>query len=132
MPARSSIAIRNAQLTATAGLLGGALLRIYSGSQPATVESAAPGTLLATLTLNTWPAPSGGLLTTTDISPEVSATGGTAGWFRIWESDGTAAHYDGTVTAPGGGGTITLDPVVIAPGATVALSSFTITRPASS
>lgn len=131
MPAKSSIAIRNAQLDAVSPLLAGGVLRIYSGPQPANVAAAATGTLLATLTLGTPAfAPAyAGAITATDITPEPSATAGTAGWFRLYQSAGLVAHYDGDITAPGGGGIIQLDPVTISAGAPVALSSLTITLP---
>ncbi|MGA4923535.1 hypothetical protein, partial [Bacillus subtilis] len=52
---------------------------------------------------------------------------GTAAHFRIYASDGTTAHIQGTVTATGGGGDLTLDNTSIASGQAIAISSFSIT-----
>lgn len=52
---------------------------------------------------------------------------GTAAHFRIYASDGTTAHMQGTVTATGGGGDLTLDNTSIASGQSVTITSFTLT-----
>lgn len=52
---------------------------------------------------------------------------GTAAHFRIYASDGTTAHIQGTVTATGGGGDLTLDNTSIASGQAITISSFSIT-----
>jgi hypothetical protein len=54
---------------------------------------------------------------------------GTAGHFRIYASNGTTAKMQGTVTATGGGGDMTLDNVVIALGQVVTITGFTLTAP---
>jgi len=51
---------------------------------------------------------------------------GTAAHFRIYASDGTTVHMQGTITATGGGGDMTLDNTSIASGQTVTITSFTI------
>lgn len=75
-------------------------LLIYTGTQPATPETAATGTLLVTIPLgnpafgnasNTGQAQ----LTTTPLSANASATG-TAGWFRVLDRDNRAI-LDGSV-----------------------------------
>lgn len=53
--------------------------------------------------------------------------GGTAGYFRIVDSAGTTCHLQGTVTATGGGGDMTIDNTSIASGQTVNVTSFTLT-----
>ena len=50
---------------------------------------------------------------------------GTAAHFRIYASDGTTAHIQGTVGQ--GSGDLQLDNVVLATGQTVTITSFTIT-----
>jgi hypothetical protein len=52
---------------------------------------------------------------------------GTAGYFRILDSTGTTCHAQGTITATGGGGDLTLDNTSIASGQTVTVTSFTLT-----
>ena len=116
------------QITSRAG--GSALLRIYSGSRPATAGAAT--TLLAQLTCNATfaPAASSGVLTLNAISPATSAAAtGTATWFRIVQSDGSTFVMDGSVsTVAAGTGDLRLDDTNIVLGGTVAISSATITE----
>lgn len=82
-----------------------ALLRIYSGSQPADADTAASGTLLAELTMATpsfAASSSEGVIAAGTISDDSSANNsGTAGWFRIVKSDGTTCVLDGSVSTSG-------------------------------
>jgi hypothetical protein len=55
------------------------------------------------------------------------AAAGTAAHFRIVDNAGTTCHMQGTVTATGGGGDVTLDNAVIAVSQVVTANSFTIT-----
>jgi hypothetical protein len=56
----------------------------------------------------------------------LSASGnGTAGYFRI--SQGATCHVQGTATATGGGGDMTLDNAAITTGQIVSVTSFTLT-----
>lgn len=96
---RTATAARNTMLDALAALCNTGYLRVYSGSQPATPETAASGTLLAELRMNStaFPASSGGVLTANAITDDSSADAtGTAGYFRVLKSDGTTAVFDGT------------------------------------
>lgn len=115
----------------TAALGGSALLRIYDGSVPANVgASLGSSTLLAELTCNATfaPAASGGVLTLNGITQDSSANAtGTAAYFRLVTSGGTAV-IQGTVTATGGGGDLTLNTTSISSGAAVSVTSFTITE----
>ena len=52
---------------------------------------------------------------------------GTAAHFRIYASDGTTCHAQGTITATGGGGDMTLDNTSIASGQVITITSFTLT-----
>lgn len=60
--------------------------------------------------------------------PASADAAGTAGHFRIYASDGSTCHMQGTVTATGGGGDLTLDNVSIAAGQSVTITSFTLTE----
>lgn len=115
------------EITAYAG--ASAILRIYSGTQPATGGTAT--TVLAQLTCNSTfaPAASSGVLTLNSISSDTSANAtGTATWFRILQSDGSTVVLDGTVsTVAAGTGDLQLDDTSIVLGGTVAISSATIT-----
>jgi hypothetical protein len=116
------------QITSRAGT--NAILRIYSGSRPATAGSET--TILAQLTCNASafaPAASSGVLTLNSITSDTSANAtGTATWFRIYASDGTTHVFDGSVsTIAAGTGDMQLDDTAIVLGGTVAISSATIT-----
>src|SRR4051794_12183696 len=109
---------------------GAGYIEIRTGSQPATANTAASGTLLATLPLSatafgnaTTASPS--VATAASITSDTNADAtGTAGYFRAYSGGGTAV-IDGSVTATGGGGDMTLDSVSIVAGGTVAVTSWT-------
>lgn len=111
----------------------GAILKIRSGAAPATVATADSGTVLATLTLpSDWLAAAASRAkaksgTWEDTSADAT---GTAAHFRIYASNGTTAHIQGSVTATGGGGDMTLDSVSITSGQTVTITSLTLNGPA--
>lgn len=131
MALQYSVAVRNAQLDAVESTTGtAALLRIYSGAAPANCAAAASGTLLAEMTLpSDWmAAASSGSKALSGTWQDASANAtGTAGHFRLYDSGGTTCHAQGTVTATGGGGDLTLDNTSIASGQSVTITSFTIT-----
>lgn len=124
-----SVAARNAAIDAIETAIGTApTLEIRSGSVPANCAAADSGTLLASMTLpSDWlVAASSGSKTLLGTWQDASADAtGTAGHFRIKVS-GTC-HIQGTVTATGGGGDLTLDNVSIASGQQVTITSFTLT-----
>ena len=125
-----STTARNAALDAIETAIGAsAILKIRSGSAPADCGTANSGTVLATLNLpSDWlAAASGGSKSKSGTWEDTSAdAAGTAGHFRIYASDGTTVHMQGTITATGGGGDMTLDNTSIASGQTVTITSFTL------
>lgn len=130
MALQYSVAVRNAQLDALETAIGtAAVLKIRSGAPPATVATADSGTVLATMTLpSDWlAAASSGSKAKSGTWQDTSAdAAGTAGHFRIYASDGTTAHIQGTVTATGGGGDLTLDNTSIASGQSITINTFSI------
>ena len=97
-------------------------------STPAGVGGAAGGSVLATITLPSTPLSSGTGQVTLNGSWTVSASGtGTAGHYRL--TNGSDIE-EGTITATGGGGDLTLDNTSIASGQTVTVTSWTRTMPA--
>lgn len=132
MAIQLSVAVRNARLDAIETAIGtAAVLKIRTGAAPATVATADSGTVLASLTLpSDWmAAASSGTKAKLGTWEDASAdAAGTAAHFRIYASDGTTAHIQGTVTATGGGGDITVDNVVFASGQTFTITSFTLTE----
>jgi hypothetical protein len=131
MAIQLSTAVRNARLDAIETAVGTtAVLKIRTGAPPAAVATADSGTVLATLTLpSDWmAAASSGSKAKSGTWQDTSAdAAGTAAHFRIYASDGSTAHIQGTVTASGGGGDLTLDNVVLAVGQSVTVSTFTLT-----
>jgi len=120
--------LRNARLDAITTFAGGSgILRIYSGTRPAT--GGAITTVLAELTLNATfaPAASAGVLTLNAITSDSSADAtGTATWARIFTSDGTTIVADCSVGTSAAD--IILNTVSIVAGAVVACTSATITE----
>ncbi len=131
MALQFSAAVRNAELDAIETAIGtGAVLKIRSGSAPADVATADSGTVLATLTLpSDWmAAASGGSKAKSGTWQDSSADAtGTAAHFRLYASDGTTAHAQGTVTATGGGGDLTVDNTSFASGQSFTVTTFTLT-----
>lgn len=131
MAIQLSAAVRNARLDAIETTIGTtAVLKIRTGAQPANVATADSGTVLATLTLpSDWlAAAAAGAKAKSGTWQDASAdAAGTAAHFRIYASDGTTAHLQGTVTATGGGGDMTLDNVSIASAQVVTITGFTLT-----
>jgi len=130
MALQYSTAVRNAQLDALESTIStSAVLKIRTGAAPANVATADSGTVLATMSLpSDWlAAASSGSKAKSGTWQDASADAtGTAAHFRIYASDGTTAHIQGTVTATGGGGDITLDNTSIASGQVVTISTFSI------
>lgn len=129
-----STAAANACVDALTALIdggpGAGTVQIRTGAEPATVAATATGTLLGTLTLGdpSFGAASSGVATAAAVTGDSSADAtGTAGWFRVFDSTGTAVEQ-GNITATGGGGDMTLDSVAIVAGGTINVSSWTITH----
>jgi hypothetical protein len=136
MATRLATATRNSACDAVADLVdggpAGGTIKIYTGSQPATANDAASGTLLATITLADpgYGAASSGVVTLLGVPLSVAAVAsGTAGWARFADSAG-ATVFDGSVTATGGGGQVELATTTISSGGTVQITSGSITMPA--
>ena len=125
-----STTARNAWLDAIETAIGtSAILRIRTGSAPATCATADSGTVLVTANLpSDWlAAASGGSKVLAGTWQDTSADAtGTAGHFRIYDSSGSTCHIQGTVTASGGGGDMTIDNVSISSGQQVNITAFTL------
>lgn len=109
------------------------LLQLWSGSLPANCAAADSGTKLAEMTLpSDWATQASGVFSksgTWQTTGLAGAGGGTAAvHFRIKDSAGTTCHLQGTVTATGGGGDMTLDNVSIANAQQVTVNTFTVTE----
>lgn len=118
--------LRNAQLDAITTAVGNAgKLQIYDGTRPATGGTAT--TKLAEFTLGS---PFAAAASSASLSPTLpsNVTGlaaGTATWFRITTSGGTAV-IDGSVGTSGAD--LNLNTTTISVGVTVSVTSFSIAR----
>lgn len=128
MTTRVSDAARNAQVNAVAALLGAAgYIEIRTGAQPATVATAASGTLLGTLTLSATPfaAAAAGSASANAITGDSSADAtGTAGWFRAYNATGPTAVIDGSIGTSGQD--LNLNSVSIIAGGTINITSWVL------
>lgn len=131
MTLQYSVAVRNAGLDARETAIGvSAVLKIRTGAAPANCAAADSGTVLASCTLpSDWmAAASSGSKAKSGTWEDASAdAAGTAAHWRLYASDGTTCHAQGTVTATGGGGDLTCDNVVFASGQAFSITSFALT-----
>jgi hypothetical protein len=131
MAVQFSVAVRNARLDAFEITCGtAAIMRIRTGAPPANCAAADTGTVVATLTLpSDWLATaSGGSKAKSGTWEDLSAdAAGTAGHFRIYDTAGTTCHQQGTVTATGGGGDMTVDNTVFAAAQAFTVTGYTLT-----
>jgi hypothetical protein len=129
-----ALATLNTQVDAGAALLDGGTINFYTGSMPATPETAVTSqTLLGTVTFGAtaFGSATGGVATANPITGDTSADDtGTVTWARLFQSDGTTAVADCDVTATGGGGAITVANTSIVSGQTIEVTSLTWTAPA--
>lgn len=125
-----------AALNALTALLNSGSITIYTGSMPATCETASSGTLLSSgctfgsTAFGTATDGSDGTAhaVANSIGSDTNAAAtGTAGYFRAYKSDGTTCVLQGTV------GTSSADMIVnstsIVSGGVVAVTSFTLKLP---
>jgi len=125
--------VRNALLDIIETTVGASpVLKIRTGAQPADCATADSGTVLAIITLPAdWmaAASSGSKVKAGTWSDTSADAAGTAAHWRLYASDGTTCHAQGTVTATGDGGDLTLDDVTIEAGQTVTVTTWTWTAP---
>lgn len=131
MAIKMSVAVRNARLDAIETAIGtSAVLKIRTGAPPTNITDADSGTVLATLNLpSDWMgAANAGAKAKAGTWEDASAdAAGTAAHFRIYASDGSTQHMQGTVTVTGGGGDMTVDNTTLAAGQTFTITGFTLT-----
>lgn len=121
--------LRNAQNNALIAYAGtAALIKLYSGTQPANANTAITSqVLLVTCPLvGIFGTDVNGTLTLGAVNPALAVATGTATFFRITKSDGTTVLLDGSV------GTVSADliltEVTLNPLETVTITSGTIIR----
>lgn len=132
MALQLSVTVRNARANAVETTIGTSpILRIRTGAPPASCAAARTGTVLASITLpSDWmAAASAGAVAKAGTWQDSSAdAAGTPGHFEIVDSAGTTCHLQGTVTATGGGGDMTVDNMTVTVGAVVTVTGFSLTE----
>ena len=130
MAAQFSVDVRNARLDAVETTVGTSpTLEIRTGAQPANCAAADSGTKLADIALpSDWmAAAASGSKAKSGTWQDASADAtGTAAHFRLKSSGGTC-HMQGSVTATGGGGDLTVDNTSFASGQSFTVTGFTLT-----
>lgn len=132
MTIKFNAAIRNDVLSGYEQLFANGQLRIYSSTQPLSVNDPVGGALLALSVLPADPftTPINGVIEKNGVwVGEIIATG-TAGWFRLFSND--FEHWiDGTITVPAAGGDMEIDSLAFEVGNVFIVSSVSITQPES-
>ncbi len=130
MTVKTSVTVANAMLDAVETAIGtSAVMKIRAGAAPADCAAEDSGTVLATINL-----PSDWMAAASSRSKAKSGTWqdtvadntGTAAHFRLYASDGTTCHMQGTITLTGGGGDMTIDNTSIVAGQIVTITGFTL------
>jgi hypothetical protein len=131
MAVKMSETVRNARLDAIETAIGtSAVLKIRTGAPPTNIADADSGTVLATCNLSSdWmAAAASGAKAKSGTWEDASADNtGTAGHFRLYASNGTTQHMQGTVTVTGGGGDMTVDNTSFAAAQAFTITGFTLT-----
>lgn len=128
MAAQLSTTVRNAVLNAVEATIGTTpVLKIRTGSVPASCATADSGTVLVSITLpSDWLTDSAsGVKSKNGVWIGSVLTDGTAGHFRLYASNGTTVHLQGTVGA--GSGDLSLDDTALIEGQTVTITSALFT-----
>ena len=131
MAIQLSTNVRNARLDAIETTVGtSAVLKIRTGAAPANCAAADSGTVLATVNCpSDWmAAAASGSKAMSGTWQDASADAtGTAAHFRLYASDGTTCHMQGTVTATGGGGDMTVESTSFTAAQQFTVTSFSLT-----
>ncbi len=124
MTMQYSTPMRNNKLDQVESTVGvSAVLKIFSGAQPANCAASDPSGLLVTMTLpSDWMnAASGGTKTKLGTWSATASGSGTAACWRIYDSTATTCGVQGNTTD------MTFDNTSIASGQTVTVTTFTLT-----
>lgn len=134
MTIQTSATLRDAQANLLESTVGTApLLQFFTGAPPANAAAADTGTKVAEGTLpSDWlTASSAGVVskngTWNFAGVSGAGAGATIGHYRIKNSAGTTCHLQGTVTATGGGGDMTVNNTNVANGQTGSVATWSYT-----
>lgn len=132
MANKASVAVRNAMIDAVETTIGtAAVLKLRTGAPPTNITDADSGTVLVTITLpSDWMASaSGGTKALLGTWQGTATAAGTFAHYRLYASDGTTQHLQGTGSQTGGGGDMTITNEVIAVDDVITVDTFTFTGP---
>ncbi len=124
MAFQKSVTVRNAELDSIEVTIGtAAILKVFTGAEPASCGSADPAGTLVTMSLpvDYFSAASLGAKAKLGTWSGVAAAAGTAASWRIYENTAATCHLQGNTTD------MTFDNTSIAIGQTVTVATFTIT-----
>ena len=128
MTIRLDNSVRNAIVDAITAQLGSGTVNIYTGSQPADPNSAASGSLLASITISGGMSSASNGTSSLSSAPETAtaSANGTAGWARLVSG---GYNIDGSVATSGGD--FTINTLSIVSGGAISLTAFSINQAAS-
>ena len=131
MAIQLSTTVRNAMLDAIEATIGtAAKIQLFTGSQPATCATADSGTKLVDASLaSDWAGNASAGVKAFTIPSLTAIAVGSVGHFRIKDSSGATCHYQGSVTATGGGGDLTIDNVGLVVGQVTQFTGWSVTQP---
>jgi hypothetical protein len=130
MALQYSVAVVDGKLDDIQTVIGLApLLKFFTGAPPANCATSDSGTALGSTALpSTWmAAAAAGVKAKSGSWTGTFSAAGTVGHFRITDSTGATCHMQGTVTATGGGGDMTMDNVVAANAQAWTVNTFALT-----
>lgn len=132
MTIQLSVSVRNSRLDAIETAVGTApVLRLRTGAQPANCAAADSGTVVISYTLpSDWASPASAgskAFVGSPVSTGAASASGTLGHYRLYASDGTTCHKQGSITLTGGGGDLTVDAVAVNSGQTTQITSWSLT-----
>jgi hypothetical protein len=130
MTVQLAISVVNTMLDAWETAIGvTAIVRLRSGAQPTNCAAADAGTVLATFTLaSDWAAAASAGSKVFNGLPLIDASAdaaGTLGHYRIYSAAGTVCMEQGSITATGGGGDMTVDNTVVALAQPINITAWT-------
>lgn len=125
--------VRNAIVAAWEASIGvSPTVQMRTGVKDADIEAPEVGTLVASFPLAAdWAsAPVAGTVSLTGLPAVAAAVAdGTIGHYRVMNAAGTICLEQGTVTATGGGGDLTVDNPAVVSGQSIQITSWTKTAP---
>jgi hypothetical protein len=131
MTIQLSVAVRDGMLNAIETAIGtSAVVKLKTGAQPANCAAADTGTVVATFSLaSDWAAAASSAskaFSSTPLQDASADNAGTLAHYRVYASDGTTCHMQGTITATGGGGDMTVDNTSVTAGQQVNITAWTL------